>query len=754
MKLALSAYKLSLIITARRCTIPTDHPIETIFYDSRRIHNGSCGAFFALKGTHTDGHHFISDAYKKNVRTFVISQEIDQSSFPDACFLLVNDVMSALFQLANYWREKLKGTLVLISGQRGKTSVKEWIYHFLSPEFRVSRSPKSYNSELGIILSLLTAQINAQIVLIEVKPHKELNPEKINQLIAPDIGILTSPFSSTTQQNFFIQLYKGCSNLFHAEEKLSFPSIQTYFCSPKMLSLQENIDKSRQKNVAIAQSFARYIGLKEVEIEQKTKSLPDLALRMDTFKGKRNNFIINDLYNLDRYALQNSLEFQQSIAQNKKKALVIELQDIDKQKQAELEHVISQFNLDYIFFYTDQTSDTFLDALFDTVILIKGTRPQLLMRIVNKLRLQQHQTQLNIDLKALRKNITTHRQIIPEGTKMMAMLKAAGYGSGIDKIAQFIDGFGVDYFGVAFVDEGITIREAGIKKPIMVMNTQKNSYQSCIEYNLEPAIFDLQQLDDFIAECIYQNKYNYPVHIKLNTGMNRLGFEPEEINQLIENLLAQPEVKIQSVYSHLAEADNVQQCAFTCQQIEKFTQTVNKIRQSISYFFDTHILNSSGIENFPNAHFSMVRLGIGMYGIASNPAFKDRLEPVISWTSVIVQLRKVATGQSVGYGRIHRCTHDTIVATIPVGYADGLARSLGNNVGYLTINDVKCPIIGAVCMDMTLIDATEANAQVGDLVEIIGKHCSLEQMANLRHTIPYEIMTSISERVHKVYIET
>ncbi len=360
---------------------------------------------------------------------------------------------------------------------------------------------------------------------------------------------------------------------------------------------------------------------------------------------------------------------------------------------------------------------------------------------------------MRINLKSLRKNIVAHKQVLPEGTKLMAMMKASGYGSGLDKMVQFVDGYGVDYFGVAFVDEGVAVRNAGITKPIMVMNTESDNYEACINYRLEPAIFDFQQLDDFISECIYQEVYDYPIHLKIDTGMRRLGFEPDQLGAVLEIIQSQPEVKIKSVYSHLAESDNLRDKRFTEHQIKQFSLAVNKIRQVIDYPFEQHILNSPGIENYPTVDFSMARLGIGMYGISANPAFKRKLEPVISWYSAVSQVKTVAAGQSVGYSRSYYCKTDTIVAVVPVGYADGLRRSLSNGVGYLTINGTKCPIIGKVCMDMVMVDATNAKVKVGDEAEIIGPNCPLEKMAELLGTIPYEVMTSISERVHKVYVE-
>lgn len=727
--------------------------VHSIVYDSRRIATASTSAFFALKGVHSDGHTFIGDAYEKGIRTFVVSENVTEASFPGACFIYVDDTLNALFRLAAYHRRSFRGKVVLISGKIGKTSVKEWLYTLLAPELSVSRSPKSYNSNLGIAISVLEANPVSDVALIEVKPHEELNPAKINELLHPDLGILTTTEVAGTMfpDAYFEALYKGCTDLFHAERQRAFLNMKTAVRFVNPLKEELYPSEAKRKNVALAHAVALKMGISEPKLQEKIKHLPDLALRMETFEGKNGNFIINDLYNLDADAFRSSLEFQQALAKRKKRAVILGLQETDLPKKQALEELIREFKPDYFFLLNE--NETFTEQLKDTVILIKGSTSRYLLRIANQLKEKRHHTHLRINLKSLRKNIIAHKQVLPEGTKLMAMMKASGYGSGLDKMVQFVDGYGVDYFGVAFVDEGVAVRNAGIAKPIMVMNTEEDNYEACINHRLEPAIFDFQQLDDFISECIYQGVYDYPIHLKIDTGMRRLGFEPDQLGAVLEIIQSQPEVRIKSVYSHLAESDNLRDRRFTEHQIRQFALAVNKIRQVIDYPFEQHILNSPGIENYPTVDFSMARLGIGMYGISANPSFKRKLEPVISWYSVVSQVKRVAAGQSVGYSRSYYCKTDTIVAVVPVGYADGLRRSLSNGAGYLTINGTKCPIIGKVCMDMVMVDATNAKVKVGDEAEIIGPNCPLEKMAELLGTIPYEVMTSISERVHKVYVE-
>lgn len=753
LKLALTNRQIADIVGVKLNANDPTCAVQSIVYDSRRIGSAQQCAFFALKGIQADGHLYIPDAYKKGVRTFVVSQTIERSQFPDASFIEVEDTLEALFQLASYHRKGLKGKVIAISGKIGKTSVKEWLYHLISPDLAVSRSPKSYNSNLGIALSILEATPTADVVLIEVKPHEELNPRKINELVRPDLGILTTTEVGGTlfSDAYFEALFRGCTDLFYAERQRAFLNLKTSLRLVNPIKSDLFTSEAKRKNASLAFAVALRLGISEPKLQQKMKQLPDLALRMETFDGKHGNFVINDLYNLDIDAFRSSLEFQQSIAKDKKRAVILGLKEKDASKQIELENLVREFKPDYFFILKED--EVFTENLENTVILLKGSTSKHLLRLANQLKIKRHHTHLRINLKSLRKNINAHKQILPAGTKMMVMMKASGYGSGLDKMVQFVDGFGVDYFGVAFVDEGVAIRNAGIQKPIMVMNTEEDNYEACIVNRLEPAIFDFQQLDDFISECIYQGVENYPIHLKVDTGMHRLGFDLSQLDQVLEILQSQPEVKIKSVYSHLAESDNLRDKRYTEYQIKQFSLAVSKIKAVVDYPFEQHIQNSPGIENYPELEFSMARLGIGMYGISDNSNFKRKLEPVISWYSVVSQIKVVAAGQSVGYSRSHFCKTDTIVATIPVGYADGLRRSLSNGVGYLTINGVQCPIIGKICMDMVMVDATKAKVKVGDEVEIIGPNCSLQKMAELLSTIPYEVMTSISERVHKVYVE-
>lgn len=740
-------------------SIGTEEQIDSVFYDTRKIGTTSNAAFFALTSSLGDGHRFLELAYQKGVRTFVVSEAIHFKK-EDAVVYSVENTWVALFALAKYQRDLFQGTMILISGKIGKTTVKEWIYQLISSEIKVSRSPKSYNSELGIALSLLELKPNSDVALIEVKPHAELNPVAMNEIIRPEIGVWTAAIGSQPESmpsEFINSLFNNCHTFIHGAKTLpiSLPkSMKSVSCFPlkKELILPQFLnDEISQTNASIAYCVANQIIKGEQKLKDQLSLLTRLALRMETFDGQNNNFIINDAYSLDADSMRNALEFQQQIANGKKRVVLIGLEENNEALKSELQAIIDQFAPETVVFI--ENTDRELPKFTDSIILIKGSRKTGISRLANEFKVNKHKTVIHIDLKSLRKNILAHKQLLPKGTKIMAMVKAAGYGLGLQKMAYFVESFGVDYLGVAYADEGVQIRNAGVSKPILVMNAEEETFQSCISNKLEPAIYDFQQLDTFISECIYQGEENYPIHLKIDTGMNRLGFLPSDIHKIIEVLDAQPEVRIKSIYSHLSDADNRRDKRFTELQISRFNEVMKKLSAHLPYSFDTHILNSSGVANFSSTPFSMARIGIGMYGISSNPELKRKLEPVLSWYSVVSQVKTIEKGQAVGYNRAFIAEQPTSVATIPIGYADGFKRSLSNGKGYVMIQGKKCPTLGKVCMDMIMVDVTNLEVKVGEEVEIIGPHLTLEEMALLQETIPYEIMTSISSRVHRIYIE-
>lgn len=741
--------------------------LESVAYDSRKLIDGNSTIFFALSGEFRDGHTFIESAYSKGIRTFVISKDIPFDKFPDARFIQVKDTLVALQDLAHFHREKFNYPIIAITGSAGKTTVKEWLYHLLSPTLRISRSPKSYNSQLGVALSLLELQKDSDLALIEVGISKPGEMERLAEIVRPTLGVFTS-FGRAHEENFQ-------STQAHINEKLRlFTKVQkTYFPNSihltseqqtqihgvalkpenfqKELSLLPFDDKASVNNALVAIALSKLLLENTKLIKERIPTLPQLALRMETFEGINGNTIINDTYNLDLDALTHSLEFQLRSAGNRKRVVIIGLDAENSLLKAELERIVEAFKPDFLHIISqnEQLPQTFENS----VILIKGTRKANMQRLAKQFRLKNHKTFVEIDLSAVRKNIMVFKSKLQPETKILAMVKAQSYGSGVEKMAHFLEQQGMDYLGVAYTDEGVELRKQGIKLPILVMNAEEDGFEDCINYQLEPAIFSFNQLDQFIKELIFQGQTDFPIHLKLDTGMKRLGFELQDVPRVFEILQAQPEIRVKSVYSHLADADNRRDKRFSEHQIQRFNQAVYTLSQTLNYTFDRHILNSEGVANYPNAQFEMVRMGIGMYGLSSNPTVKQKLKPVMRWISAISQVKIMAKGESVGYGRTFIAEKETKIAIIPVGYADGFKRSLSNGQGGVFIQDKFCPTVGRVCMDMIMVDVSKLQVKEGDRVEIIGENQTIEKFAENMQTIAYEVMTSISKRVHRVYLE-
>ena len=741
--------------------------LESVAYDSRKLIDGNSTIFFALSGEFRDGHTFIESAYSKGIRTFVISKDIPFDKFPDARFIQVKDTLVALQDLAHFHREKFNYPIIAITGSAGKTTVKEWLYHLLSPTLRISRSPKSYNSQLGVALSLLELQKDSDLALIEVGISKPGEMERLAEIVRPTLGVFTS-FGRAHEENFQ-------STQAHINEKLRlFTKVQkTYFPNSihltteqqekihgvalkpenfqKELSLLPFDDKASVNNALVAIALSKLLLENTKLIKERIPTLPQLALRMETFEGINGNTIINDTYNLDLDALTHSLEFQLRSAGNRKRVVIIGLDAENSLLKAELERIVEAFKPDFL--YIISQNEQLPQSFENSVILIKGTRKANMQRLAKQFRLKNHKTFVEIDLSAVRKNIMVFKSKLQPETKILAMVKAQSYGSGVEKMAHFLEQQGMDYLGVAYTDEGVELRKQGIKLPILVMNAEEDGFEDCINYQLEPAIFSFNQLDQFIKELIFQGQTDFPIHLKLDTGMKRLGFELQDVPRVCEILQAQPEIRVKSVYSHLADADNRRDKRFSEHQIQRFNQAVYTLSQTLNYTFDRHILNSEGVANYPNAQFEMVRMGIGMYGLSSNPTVKQKLKPVMRWISAISQVKILAKGDSVGYGRTFIAEKETKIAIIPVGYADGFKRSLSNGQGGVFIQDKFCPTVGRVCMDMIMVDVSKLQVKEGDRVEIIGENQTIEKFAENMQTIAYEVMTSISKRVHRVYLE-
>ncbi|MFM6934879.1 MAG: alanine racemase [Flavobacteriales bacterium] len=747
MKLALSYHELAQLTEGVLSGEPSIGLLQEVAYDTRKINPSANSAFFALHGPFRDGHSYISEAYEKGVRVFVV-QKIPVHTWTDVGFIVVDDVLDALQKLAMKYRDSLTYPILAIAGSLGKTTVKEWMYHLLSGKLQVYRSPKSYNSQLGVALSLLQLPRHADLALIEVAATKPGEMQKLAKMVKPTHGILTNLLPSHSLQFLDFDSYR-------AEIMSIFENVQQLSDS-KGLSEQNQDERFRKSlipfhdetSVILAQ-LAILAAQQWTNVEnERIQTLPQLAMRLETFEGHNGSLIINDTYTMDQEAFKSSLSYQLSISASKHRVVLIGLTpEFSAMKEAFLQ-MCQEFGVDEVHFLAPE--DEFNVQINNATVLIKGAR--FMQRIANRLKRKKHKTQLTYHLSALKHNLGQFKSMLNVETKMLAMVKAQSYGAGLTTLAKFLEKQGVHYFGVAYSDEGRELREAGIQTPILVMNTEEEGMETCVIHQLEPAIYDFHQLDELLKVLIAQEITAFPIHIKIDTGMKRLGFHPDELQALIEILSAQPEVIVKSIYSHLADADQVD-ASFTQQQLSIFEKACAQFEAHLSYPFFRHILNSEGIANHSETQLDLVRIGIGLFGISSNDTMAKRLKPVIQWSSSISQIKIVRKGESVGYGRSFVANHDMRIAIVPIGYADGFKRSLSNGAGAVYIQNQRCAVVGKVCMDMIMIDLGDVPVDVHTQVEIIGQNQTLEAFAESCQTIPYEILTSISTRVHRSYSE-
>jgi len=728
--------------------------IQSISFDTRRIINGEHTLFFTLNGVFRNGKSFIDDAYSKGVRHFVVAQKGSVSHLKDAKEIVVKNTLSALEKLAKHHRSLFNGPVVAITGSNGKTTVKEWLATLLSGEYTVARSPKSYNSRLGVALSLLEINNQTDIALIEVGIGEKGTLQDKREIIQPTHGILTSFGNAhrelfTTIEEHFIEKITLFENLpsFLFPEKLSSEKLKHEHGEqvPILTSFISNFelknDAISTQNLSLTIRMAQLLGISDTVVKERIKLLSPLAQRMEIFDGKEGNTIINDTYNLDIDSLEYSLSYQLSNAGNKPRIVLLGTNEKEK-----FNSILSKFqplDVHYI-----NAPEEFTTSFTNSNILITGSRGKRMDLLAQKMKQLNHQTFLEFNLKSIRHNIQYFKSKLKPDTKLLCMVKASSYGSDAKNIGVFLESIGVDYLGVAYPNEGIELRQKGIKTPILVMNCEEQSFNDCIHYDLEPAIFSIQQLDSFVKTLIIHSKFNYPIHLKIETGMNRLGFIEKDIQELIAFIHAQPEILVKSIYSHLAESDVVDS-EFTYNQIKKLERISEEISRDLPYPTLRHILNSEGIKNYTSAQMEMVRLGIGMYGVNG----EKELRQAISWFSSISQIKTISKGETVGYGRSFVATNEMDIAIIPVGYADGLSRQLSENNFGVYIQNTFYPLVGTICMDMIMVDVSGISAQEGDSVEIIGKNQTVLDLATKTGTISYEIMTRFSSRLHRKYID-
>lgn len=768
--------------------LPSNQNIQHVLTDSRRFRQQASTVFVALSGPKFDGHDYINELIEEGLNCFIVSKVPKVSSLEKASFIRVNNTLDALQALAAHRRKEFNGKVIGITGSNGKTIVKEWLYQLLRSQFSIIRSPKSFNSQVGAALSLLLIKPEHDIAIIEAGISEPDEMIRLERMIRPNFGILTNigtaHLSNFKDQNALrnekMQLFTNCEHIFSYDD-LDYSVEQSG--SNSVIHISGNkftipfTDKASVSNAAISIVTAISAGGNISDIQKACSTLEPIALRLEQLKGINQSLIINDAYNSDLIGLEIALSDLASKARNGRNVVILSDIVLDTSLEEtvykQIFELLKMFDVDLLISVGTQinnyahlfegnslqyvnTSDLLNDGRFipnqgDT-ILIKGARDFHFEQIVNQFEDKPHATWLEIDLDKLSHNVGEYRKQLSPNCMLMAMVKAMSYGAGDSELAEYLEGQGIDYFGVAYTNEGKLLRDGGIKLPILVMNSDEASYASILDYNLEPVIYSLQQLDGFIRFLLLKGVQEYPIHIELDTGMHRLGFDKESLPELIAMLQSQPEVRVQSIFSHLANADRKDD-QLTLTQLKRFELWSDKIMVSLSYPIIRHICNTAGIVNYPQGHYDMVRLGIGMHGFNQEGL---QLENVASLYSTIQQVKTIPASDGVGYGETDVSDHERKIGIIPIGYADGLSRQLSNGKGeFLHVSSGQLTsVVGRVCMDMTMIDLTGIDAKEGDVIEIFGPNMSVENLAEQMGTISYEVLTSISARVNRRYLHS
>jgi alanine racemase len=805
----------------------SDVLIKNLLIDSRKLSNAETSLFFAIIGERHDGHSYLNDLHVKGVRFFVVSslpKSVDL--FKDSIFLLVDDTLVALQELCAFHRKQFNIPVIGITGSNGKTIVKEWLYQLMREDKNIVRSPKSFNSQVGVPLSVWQINEENKLGIFEAGISKTQEMNLLETIIQPTIGMITNigqahdeSFENQKQKvdeklKLFVrsEVLIYCKDYLLVHDEIStnkdFRDLKVFTWSRKLRAdlligritksavdteiqgVYKNdfirisipfTDEASIENAIHCWTMLLYLGYENLVIAERMRFLSPIAMRLELKEGINNCSIINDSYNSDLGSLAIALDFLNQQKQHPKKTLI--LSDILQsgrneetlyKEVAELIHKkgisrligigggisnqTKQFDVEKVFYKsTDEFLKAFNNSFFrDETILLKGARAFGFEAISKVIQQKAHETVLEINLNAIVHNLNYFRAKINSGTKIMAMVKAFSYGSGSFEIANILQFHRVDFLAVAYADEGIELRKAGITMPIMVMNPEEQSYDSMIQHNLEPEIYSFRVLSLF-EETLKRSEHDIdhpiPIHIKLDTGMHRLGFDEDEVNELIVRIQNNKHLTIKSVFSHLAAADENIHDDFTWQQIKKLSEMTEKIKAHFTYPIMKHILNSAGITRFPDAQFDMVRLGIGLYGIGVSVAEQAQLQNVSTLKTSISQIKNIAANETIGYSRKGLATRDIQIATVPIGYADGLSRKLSGGRGKMIVNGKHAPVIGNVCMDMCMIDITDINASENDEVIVFGEAYPITEVAKDVGTIPYEILTNVSRRVKRVYFQ-
>ncbi|MDQ0592248.1 alanine racemase [Chryseobacterium ginsenosidimutans] len=791
--------------------------IKNIAFDSRIIYSTKNTAFIAINTHKNSGEKFIESAVDRGITVIISEHQYPQ--FENITWIIVENSVDFLQKLAKYHFENSHLKSIGITGSNGKTILKEWLYQCLWNEYPTVKSPKSFNSQIGLPLSLLQINNSHELGILEVGISKPDEMEKLENIFHPQIGLLshigTAHLANFTSEEELIDekinLFKNSEVIiYNGDNSLVDKKIKELYSSKRLISygfkegnhvfFKNNISKDesviiqyfdeeisfpvhQRDEATFTNALALVTVLKELNIGnqkiiEKINALKAVEMRLEAIEGIKNNIVINDSFNLDLDSLKTALQFLNEYKKSKKSLVLTDIVGVNsnsKELYEEVSELVNEQKFDFVFLIGDEISKfselfkaktfTFINTqeLIDSkhlteienqIILLKGARKFEIERLKDILELRKHDTVLEINLNAILHNINYHKSLLKPTTKMMAMVKANSYGLGSYEISEFLQHHHIDYLGVAFVDEGVELRKKGITVPIVVMNPEQHSYETVIEYNLEPEIYSFRVLELFY-QAVQKSGYDkkYPIHIKLETGMHRLGFKDFELDQLNE-ALNNKNLKVQSIFSHLSSSDIPDEKEFTLHQLELFEKNSTYLIEKLGYTPIRHILNSSGITSYTNHQYDMVRIGIGMLGESPNSEIQKQLRSVVSFKTVISQISIVDDGESVGYSRSFKTDHKTKIATIPVGYADGIPRLIGNQIGNVGINKTLAPIVGSICMDMMMINVDNVpNVKEGDTVTIFNAKPSLKEFADYCKTITYEVLTSISPRVKRIYVK-
>jgi alanine racemase len=845
-----SIEKVATLIGARRYG-EAETQVGWLLTDSRSLCFPEQTLFFALRSKRNDGHKYIDELYRRGVRSFVVERVPDNSStiYPDANFLMVPSPLAALQRLAERHRDEFQIPVVGITGSNGKTMVKEWLYQLLLPSMRVTRSPKSYNSQIGVPLSVWLLGENSQIGLFEAGISEPGEMEALHDIIQPTIGVFTT-LGAAHQENFRSMEEKCMEKLrlFHDTKAIVYPSDNDIVsrCVRRSGYKGEKIGWSRYderaemfvKNVESVEgkggapltqvtyiykgvqntysiaffdeasiensitcaATALLLGVKPAQLSARMPLLDPVAMRLEVKQGQRGLTLINDSYNSDVNSLDIALDFMNRRAQrsslHQKQVLILsdiyqsgetsqelyrQVADLCKKRGVdtiigigdEIKKQEAQFDISEKYFFRDVAQfvgSSAFHALHDEVILLKGSRRFGFEHITDLLEQKVHETILEVNLQSVVNNLNHFRSFLKPDTKMVCMIKADAYGAGAIEIAKTLQDHRVDYLAVAVADEGVALRKAGITANIMVMNPEMTSFKTLFDYDLEPEVYSFRLMDALINAARKEGITGWPVHIKLDTGMHRLGFnvhgtvmgekgEQNEIDELIDRLKHQQTIIPRSVFSHFVGSDSDEFDDFSAAQFALFDEGSKKLQAAFSHKILRHMDNSAGIEHFPNRQMDMCRLGIGLYGVEPYAGNSETLQTVSTLKTTILQLRHVKAGDSIGYSRRTVLERDSVIGAIPIGYADGLNRLLGNRNGYCLVHSSalsqpqKAPYVGNICMDVAMIDVTGIDCHEGDTVEIFGENLPVTVLSNQIGTIPYEILTGVSNRVKRVYFQ-